>query len=72
MKIVIEKSIQDYIVKHNNEYPEKIEINERVYRILNKEVKKEYKQIKEEIGDIEEFRGCKLIIKNDVLDFKVI
>ena len=55
MKGIIENEIENYIKKFN-EYPTEIRVSENEYNKLNKEVKKEYRQIGETIDDITSFR----------------
>ena len=55
VKGIIENEIENYIKKFN-EYPTEIRVSENEYNKLNKEVKKEYRQIGETIDDITSFR----------------
>ena len=59
MKGIIENEIENYIKKYN-EYPTEIRVSENEYKKLNKEVKKEYLQLGEIIGDITTFRRLQI------------
>lgn len=65
-KVKIEDEIEKYIMFHDDKYPTKILITQKAYNILNREVKKEYAEIHEEIGDITSFRGIRLTIDDDI------
>lgn len=71
MKGIIEDAIEEYAYK-KGEYPKLIEVTEREYNALNKEVKKEYESIGQECKDIEKFRGCKLEINKKIKSFRIV
>lgn len=70
MKVVVENAIEEYANK-NNEYPKRIEINEKDFKILEKEERREFESVGKELKKLEKFRGCKVIINNNIRHVRV-
>ena len=70
MKVIVENAIEEYADK-NSEYPKRIEINETDFKILEKEERREKESIGEKLDRLEYFRGCKVIINNNIRKVRV-
>lgn len=71
MKGIIEQEIENYADK-NGSYPKTVEVSQREFTILEKEIIKELKTENIPIpAKIDKFRGCQLIINKKITKFKV-
>lgn len=70
MKCVVENAIEEWADK-NQSYPSKIEINQKDFEILEKEELKEFKSVGKTLDKLRSFRGCKIIINNNLRKVRV-
>lgn len=70
MKVVVENAIEEYADK-NQVYPKIIEINEADFKTLEKEERREMESIGQTLDKLEKFRGCRVIINNNLRKVRI-
>ena len=77
MKGIIEQKIEEF-ADRTGEYPKKIEVSQKEWNTLQKELKNEYKKLPPNNknsdlldDDIRDFRGCRLELNRKLSKFRI-
>lgn len=71
MKGIIEEEIEK-VADRTGEYPRVIELTEKEFDILKREMEKEYQDVRRKDKDFSKFRGCNLKINRKLSKFRVL
>lgn len=70
MKGIIEKEIERYANRNEN-YPNLVEVNQKEYNVLKREIAKEHKELGQHFQEPFKFRGCTVKINKRLSKFRI-